>query len=78
MRSPAASSTANSTFVITADEGMRGGKPIPLKENTDKAIEIAGQQYVMVKNVLVVRRTGGKIELGDGPRRLVPRGNRGG
>src|SRR6478735_3982857 len=49
-----------STFVITADEGLRGGKPIPLKENTDKAIEIAAKQYVMVKNVLVVRRTGGK------------------
>ncbi|MEK1887444.1 MAG: acetate--CoA ligase, partial [Phyllobacterium sp.] len=49
-----------STFVITADEGMRGGKPIPLKDNTDKAIDIAAKQYVMVKNVLVVRRTGGK------------------
>ena len=24
-----------STFVITADEGLRGGKPIPLKDNTD-------------------------------------------
>jgi acetyl-CoA synthetase len=30
-----------STFVITADEGLRGGKKIPLKHNTDKAIEIA-------------------------------------
>ncbi len=50
-----------STFVITADEGLRGGRPIPLKENTDKAIDIAARQHVMVKNVLVVRRTGGKI-----------------
>jgi acetyl-CoA synthetase len=50
-----------STFVITADEGLRGGKPIPLKENTDKAIDIAARQYVMVKQVLVVRRTGGKV-----------------
>jgi len=49
-----------STFVITADEGLRGGKPIPLKDNTDKAIDIAARQYVMVKHVLVVRRTGGK------------------
>ncbi len=49
-----------STFVITADEGMRGGKPIPLKDNTDKAIDIAARHHVMVKNVLVVRRTGGK------------------
>ena len=30
-----------SNFVITADEGIRGGRPIPLKANTDKAIEIA-------------------------------------
>ena len=50
-----------STFVITADEGLRGGKAIPLKENTDKAIDIAARQHVMVKNVLVVRRTGGKV-----------------
>ncbi|CAN7242140.1 acetate--CoA ligase [Phyllobacterium sp. LjRoot231] len=49
-----------STFVITSDEGMRGGKPIPLKDNTDKAIDIAAKHHVMVKNVLVVRRTGGK------------------
>ncbi|MBL0933491.1 MAG: acetate--CoA ligase [Rhizobiaceae bacterium] len=50
-----------STFVITADEGLRGGKTIPLKENTDKAIDIAARNHVAVKNVLVVRRTGGKI-----------------
>lgn len=49
-----------STYVITADEGMRGGKPIPLKDNTDKAIDIAAKHHVMVKNVLVVRRTGGR------------------
>ena len=50
-----------STFVITADEGLRGGKAIPLKDNTDKAIAIAGRDGVVVKNVLVVRRTNGKI-----------------
>jgi acetyl-CoA synthetase len=50
-----------STFVITADEGLRGGKTVPLKENTDKAIDLAAKQFVMVKDVLVVRRTGGKI-----------------
>ncbi|WP_274627131.1 acetate--CoA ligase [Arvimicrobium flavum] len=50
-----------STFVITADEGLRGGKAIPLKENTDKAIDIAAKNFVMVKDVLVVRRTGGKV-----------------
>ncbi len=52
---------AASTFVITADEGLRGGKSIPLKENTDKAIEIAARQKTAVKSVVVVRRTGGKI-----------------
>ncbi|MGQ2908224.1 MAG: acetate--CoA ligase [Aliihoeflea sp.] len=55
-----------STFVITADEGLRGGKSIPLKENTDKAIDIAAKSHVMVKNVLVVRRTGGKIGWAEG------------
>ncbi|MBX3529459.1 MAG: acetate--CoA ligase [Rhizobiaceae bacterium] len=57
---------AESTFVITADEGLRGGKPIPLKENTDKAIDIAAKNFVMVKNVLVVRRTGGKVGWANG------------
>ncbi|MBV2144807.1 acetate--CoA ligase [Falsochrobactrum sp. TDYN1] len=55
-----------STFVITADEGVRGGKPVSLKENTDTAIDIAAKQYVMVNKVLVVRRTGGKVSWGPG------------
>ena len=55
-----------STFVITADEGLRGGKTIPLKVNTDKAIAIAGRDGVIVKKVLVVRRTAGKIDWFDG------------
>ena len=50
-----------STFVITADEGLRGGKPIPLKDNTDKAVEIAAKAGTKVETVVVVRRTGGKI-----------------
>ena len=56
----------NSTFVITADEGLRGGKPIPLKDNTDKAIRIAAKAGTEVKKVLVVRRTGGQIDWADG------------
>jgi acetyl-CoA synthetase len=51
-----------STFVITADEGLRGGKKIPLKANTDKAIEIAARDGVQVKNVLVVKRTAGAVD----------------
>ncbi|CDX25491.1 Acetyl-coenzyme A synthetase (Acetate--CoA ligase) (Acyl-activating enzyme) [Mesorhizobium sp. ORS 3324] len=49
-----------STIVITADEGLRGGKPIPLKDNTDKAIDIAAKSGTKVERVVVVRRTGGK------------------
>ena len=54
-----------STFVITADEGLRGGKKIPLKHNTDQAVAIAGRSEVIVKKVLVVQRTAGKIEWFD-------------
>jgi len=43
-----------STIVLTADEGMRGGKPIPLKVNTDLALTKCPD----VKTVIVVRRTG--------------------
>ncbi len=51
----------DSNFVITADEGVRGGKPIPLKANTDAAIEIAAKEGNKVNYVLVVRRTGGDV-----------------
>lgn len=44
--------------VITADEGIRGGKPVPLKSNTDVAL----QECPNVKTVVVVKRTGGNIE----------------
>ncbi len=57
---------AESTFVITTDEGLRGGRTVPLKENTDKAIDIAARNYVTVKTVLVVRRTGGKVGWANG------------
>ena len=55
-----------STFVITADEGLRGGKVIPLKENTDRAIDIAARAGTSVDKVLVVRRTSGKIAWAEG------------
>ena len=48
-----------SKVVITADEGVRGGKKIPLKANVDEAI--AGLNGTTVNAVVVVRRTGGKI-----------------
>ncbi|MGI9426872.1 MAG: acetate--CoA ligase [Hyphomicrobiaceae bacterium] len=49
---------ADSNFVITADEGIRGGRSIPLKNNTDSAIAKSGRNDV---KVLVVRRTGGDV-----------------
>ncbi|MGF1543782.1 MAG: acetate--CoA ligase [Parvularculaceae bacterium] len=48
--------------VITADEGMRGGKKIPLKANVDAALEKASG----VRAVLVVRRTGGDVAWTEG------------
>ena len=50
--------------VITADSGMRGGKPIPLKENVDIALNIPGTECV--QNVIVVHRTGNPIDMKDG------------
>ncbi len=52
----------DSKIVITADEGLRGGKPIPLKKNTDEALEKAGG----VTSVIVVRRTGGAVTMKPG------------
>ncbi len=54
-----------SGFVITADEGLRGGKGIPLKANADAACRIAADKRQKVRNMLVVRRTGGKVNWDD-------------
>ncbi len=48
--------------VITADEGVRGGRKVPLKANTDRALEGCPN----VHTVLVVRRTGGDIDWVEG------------
>jgi acetyl-CoA synthetase len=48
-----------SRVVITADEGLRGGRKIPLKANVDAAIAKVGN----VDHVIVVRRTGGKVDM---------------
>ncbi len=52
----------NSEFIVTADEGVRGGKKIPLKETTDKALETCPG----VKKCLIVKRTGKAIDLKAG------------
>jgi acetyl-CoA synthetase len=49
-------------MVITADEGLRGGKKVPLKANVDAALK----QCDSVDTVIVVRRTGGAIAMNDG------------
>ncbi len=48
---------ADSRFIITADEGMRGGKMVPLKKNADIALQGAAADT----KVLVVRRTGNSV-----------------
>ena len=47
----------DSTMIITSDEGVRGGRPIPLKANTDAALKSCPD----CKTVIVVKRTGGAI-----------------
>ena len=54
-----------STCIVTADEGVRGGKPIPLKVNVDEAIDRLGAKSP-VQSVIVVKRTGGAITLKPG------------
>jgi acetyl-CoA synthetase len=51
-----------STVLVTADEGLRGGRKVPLKANVDEALK----QCPDVKTVFVVRRTGGKVAWAEG------------
>jgi acetyl-CoA synthetase len=55
---------AKTAFVITADEGLRGGRKVPLKVNVDAAIERVGPG--VVDHVLVVRRTGSDVNMMPG------------
>ena len=52
----------DSRIVITADEGRRGGKPVPLKANVDHALE----HCTSVDTVIVVRATGGTVTMTEG------------
>jgi acetyl-CoA synthetase len=49
----------DSKVLITADEGLRGGKAVPLKKNADLAVD----QCSGVERVIVVRRTGGDVAM---------------
>ncbi|MEZ5757970.1 MAG: acetate--CoA ligase [Emcibacteraceae bacterium] len=53
----------DSHIVITADEGLRGNKVIPLKNNVDEALEHPG---TIVSTVIVVRVTGGDVGFTEG------------
>ena len=50
-----------SKLVITADQGLRGGKTVPLKANVDEALKRGGTQCV--ETVVVVRRTGAAVAM---------------
>ena len=53
---------AKSKVVITADEGLRGGRKVALKANVDEALEKVGG----ADHVIVVRRTGGPVNMKAG------------
>jgi acetyl-CoA synthetase len=55
-------SDCDSKLVITADEGLRGGRKVPLKANVDAALARSGG----VDHVIVVRRTGGAVNMEPG------------
>jgi acetyl-CoA synthetase len=50
---------AGAVAVLTADEQMRGGKPLPLKAIVDEALAMGGCE--VIRNVVVYRRTGGNV-----------------
>ena len=54
-------SDCGSKLIITADEGLRGGKKVPLKANVDAALKMPGTNSV--ETVLVVRHTGGAVDM---------------
>jgi len=51
-----------SVALITSDEGLRGGRPVPLKANADKALA----NCPTVKTVIVVKHTGGNVAMTSG------------
>ncbi|MBV1842813.1 MULTISPECIES: acetate--CoA ligase [Photobacterium] len=51
---------SNAKVVVTADEGLRGGRAVPLKKNVDDAL--ASDDVTSVEKVIVFKRTGGNIE----------------
>ena len=70
-RWPAASTTATRPSSSPPTRACAAASTMPLKANTDEALE--KRAPASMQNVLVVRRTGGKVAMDDGPRPLVPR-----
>jgi acetyl-CoA synthetase len=54
----------DSKLIITADEGLRGGRKVPLKANVDRALR--DHKLDSVANVVVIKRTGGKVGWEEG------------
>jgi acetyl-CoA synthetase len=54
----------DSKLIITADEGLRGGRKVPLKANVDRALK--DHKLESVANVVVIKRTGGKVAWQEG------------
>ena len=52
---------SDSTLIVTADEGMRGGRPVPLKKNVDEALK----KCPTVVKCIVLRRTGSDVNWED-------------
>jgi acetyl-CoA synthetase len=52
----------DSNMLITSDEGLRGGRKVPLKVNADKALE----NCPSIKSVIVVKHTGGNVAMKEG------------
>ncbi len=57
---------ADSTVIVTSDEGLRGGRSIPMYRNADKAIELCEAEGHVVDTCVVYRHTGGDIPFTDG------------
>ncbi|MCG6364351.1 AMP-binding protein, partial [Vibrio fluvialis] len=50
---------SNAKLVITADEGVRGGRAVPLKKNVDEAL--CNPEVKNISKVMVLKRTGGNV-----------------
>ncbi len=57
---------ANSHVIIVTDEGLRGGRQVPMKKNADAAMDLCAAEGHDVHTCVVYRRTGGEVVMKDG------------